>query len=73
MKSQAWAVKRYVCPVCKRKGVYVHNFSLSGLTWYCMYGKRHQDAKRGYRGTIHHADVVKANPILLTEQVQYKA
>lgn len=61
MKGDGWAVKRYVCPCCKRKGLYWKY----GFDWMCMY------AKCGYR-TSDTNKVIEDNQEILKEGIQSK-
>jgi len=60
-----WSVERYVCPSCKRKGLYYAGNYGGSTPWFCMYRNcknRHPDLQ----------DVIDANPILLTENPKWK-
>jgi hypothetical protein len=68
MKGDAWAVKRYMCPRCSRKGLYVKYQHTGGCKMGCMYKKC--DSNTGTRITW--GEVHKANPELITSEVKYK-
>lgn len=59
-KGDGWAVQRYVCPNCKRKGLMYE----SNNKWLCMYRCSVPFPKT--------EDVKTVNPILLTEEPHWK-
>ena len=65
MKGDGWCVQRYVCPSCNRKGLYYSTSWTNYSTWFCMY----TNCKNRFPKD---ADVVEANPILLTEKPKWK-
>lgn len=79
MKGDGWAVKRYVCPVCKRKGLYVHHSrptflgTIYGNGFWCMYTKEWRKNRCNYDFNVTKEDVIKANPELKYIKPQWKA
>lgn len=69
MKGDGWAVKRYVCPCCKRKGLYYDQNDYGGIPWTCMY--KNCESKND-SNLINRINVIEYNPILNTEKPQWK-
>ncbi len=63
-KGDGWAVKRYICPVCKRKGLYKHRIS----HFVCMY----QNCESKTTKDIINAEVYECNPEAAKEGFRYK-
>lgn len=66
-KGDGWAVRRYMCPICRLKGLYCHNFGGYATRWRCMYRNR-----QPHPSIINDEDVKDVNPILLTEPARWK-
>lgn len=64
-KGDGWAVKRYVCPVCKRKGLY--KFTGTG-DFPCMY----MNCESKTTKDIINSEVYKCNPEAVKEGFKYK-
>lgn len=67
MKGDGWAVKRYICPRCYRKGLYCRSFDYE-TTWKCMY--KNCESKTGARITREEVNAI--NPELINQQPKYK-
>lgn len=59
-------IKRYVCPDCKRKGLYktVAGFAYWGARWICMYRNCESRSNGTAFKNIYDPNVLKANPEL---------
>lgn len=68
MKGSGWAVKRYFCPVCDRKGLYYSQGHTENY-FICMYLNCKSNTEHI---TIDQRDVQAANPELLTQKPQFK-
>jgi hypothetical protein len=69
-KGDGWAVKRYVCPRCNRKGLYKRYYMVIGhpSKMGCMY--KNCESQKGTMITWE--EVLSVNPELKTESVRWK-
>lgn len=68
-KGDGWAVKRYICPRCNRKGLYIKYVHIDvGCKMGCMY--KNCNSNRGKK--IEWDEVYKVNPQLIKEPAKYK-
>ena len=73
MKGDGWAVKRYLCPRCNKKGLYIkYHQAYDGMCKMgCMYKKC--PSNESMAPSITWDEVYKSNPELINEPVKYKA
>ncbi|MFM2393087.1 MAG: hypothetical protein RLZZ546_1069 [Bacteroidota bacterium] len=63
-KGDGWAVKRYVCPICKRRGLYLFRTG----DFHCMYKNCESKSTKD----IINSEVYEYNPLAAKEGFKYK-
>lgn len=68
-KGDGWAVKRYMCPVCWRKGLYLNEtYGSFSSSFRCMYLNCESHSIK----TFSYRDILAANPELNFEKAKWK-